>query len=149
MDAIDSAAALLDRLASSGLTVLMVDGTLRIGPPDRLTADLRTSIASHRDSIIALLTSAQPPIRWETDPLACSDTDLAEMIAGMSGHLRLEIDALAEELHRDGRAAISAYRWFATHPAMGTAPVDHLAVLVAVRMATDRGPPGPTPADAR
>lgn len=142
MDALDSAAALLDRLESSGLTVRVVDGTLRIGPPDRLTDELRTAIAAHRDIIVSLLATAHPLPTLDVDPLTCDAADLATFVDADPGldALRVrEADALADELRRDGPKAIAALRWFARHPATGYDRGDHLAALLAVRLAVVSG----------
>ncbi len=137
---IDSAAALLDRLEKAGLTARVVDGTLRVGPPDRLADELRAEIAAYREIIIQLLATAQPAPVFDVDLLTCSDAALAEAIAShpdLTMELVLEADRLGHELRHDGRVTTAAFRWFVRHPAPGNARGDHLAALVAVRLATD------------
>lgn len=144
MDALDSTAALLDRLESAGLTVRVVDGALRVGPPDRLTGELRTAIGAHREIIVSLIATAQPDPSFDVDPLTCDAADLAAFLDADPGldALRLrEAAALADELRCDGPEAIAALRWFACHPAPGYNRGDHLAALLAVRLANGGGQP--------
>lgn len=142
MNALDSAAALLDRLDAAGLTVRVVGGTLRVGPPDCLTNELRTAIAAHREIIVSLIATAQPAPAFDTDLAVFTDAD-----AGLDAHRLQEADALADELHHDGPEAIAAFRWLTRHPAPGYDRGDHLAAALAVRTAAGRGPPGPTHSD--
>lgn len=134
MGSLDTAAALLDRLESSGLTTSVVGGTLRVGPPNRLTPELRTAIAALRDIIVSLLITAHPLPALDVDPLTCDAADLAAFVDTDPRRLR-EANELADALRCDGPDAIAALRWFARHPAPGYDRSDHLAVLLAVRLA--------------
>jgi len=44
---------LIPALAERGVTLSVVDGRLRAGPPDRLTDDLRGAIREHRERLLA------------------------------------------------------------------------------------------------
>ncbi len=144
MDTLDRAAALLDRLETAGLIAGVVDGSLRIGPPNRLTDDLRGAITAHRETIIHLPATAQPAPVFDVDLLTCDDATLAGAIAShpdLTMELVLEADHLGHALRHDGPDAIAAFRWFTRHPAPGYDRSDHLAALLAIRTATGRGPP--------
>jgi hypothetical protein len=144
MDAIDHSAALLDCLESAGLSVRMVDGALRVGPPHRLTDVLRTDIRLHRESIVSLLATAQPAPPLDVDLLACPETVLLAAIEehpDLTASLIQEAERLGQDLRRDGADAIAAFRWFARHPAPGYDRGDHFAALLAVRTAAGRAPP--------
>ena len=47
-------AAIFERLASAGVSIRVVEGSLRAGPSERLTDELRDAIREHREALLAV-----------------------------------------------------------------------------------------------
>lgn len=138
---LDVVTALLDRLEGAGLVVRVEEGSLLVGPFNKLTGDYRVAIRRHRNLMIALIESAEAMPAFDVDVLTCSDSAISAVIRDhpeLSLDQVLEANDLGHELKLAGLDAIAAFRWFARHPAPGYDRGDHLAALLAIRQAVGR-----------